>query len=102
MVGTMTRKTKWKAKERPKNAQPTRTKEGRKLVLFVVGRYFNHKPFNVVCMQIVGSNSNRRYKTNIYCQCNLPFSNRGLNKLKNNTNMLPEKTECKKTRIMTS
>jgi hypothetical protein len=50
MVGTITRKTKWKAKERPKDAQPIRTKEWRELVLLVVGRYFTHKPSNVACM----------------------------------------------------
>jgi len=30
MVETITRKTKRKAKERPKDTQPTRTKEGKK------------------------------------------------------------------------
>jgi len=57
---------------RPKDAQPTRTKEGRKLVLLMVGRYFTHKPSIVV-----RSNSNRRYKISISCQHNVLFSNRG-------------------------
>jgi hypothetical protein len=32
MVGTIMWKTKWKAKERPKDVQPTRIKEERELV----------------------------------------------------------------------
>jgi hypothetical protein len=71
MVKTITRKKKGKAKERPKNVQPVGTKEGRKLILLVVGSYFTHNPFNVTCMQIMKSNSNRRSRTNISCQCNL-------------------------------
>ncbi len=38
------------------------------LVPCMVGSYFTHNPFNVACMQIVRSNSNRRLKTNISCQ----------------------------------
>jgi len=40
-------KQKGKATERPKDVQPVGTKEGRKLVLIVVGNYFTHHPFNV-------------------------------------------------------
>jgi hypothetical protein len=47
MVGTITRKTKRKAKERPTNAQPEGTKEGRELIPLMVGSYFIHSPFNV-------------------------------------------------------
>jgi hypothetical protein len=71
MVETITQKIKGKGKERPKDAQSTRTKEGRELIVFVVGIYFTHNLFNVACMQIVRSNSNKRYKTNISCQHNL-------------------------------
>jgi hypothetical protein len=45
MARTITQKTKGKAKERPKDTQPTRTKEGRELVLFMVGNYFTLRPF---------------------------------------------------------
>jgi hypothetical protein len=49
MVRTITCKTKQKAKEMPKDVQPTRTKEGRKLVFLMVGRsYFTHNPSDVV------------------------------------------------------
>jgi hypothetical protein len=39
MVRTITWKTKGKAKERPKDTQPARAKEGRELVPLVVGSY---------------------------------------------------------------
>jgi hypothetical protein len=58
---------KGKAKERPKNVQLVGTKEGRKLVLIVVGNYLTHHPFNVTRMQIMKPNSNRRFRTNISC-----------------------------------
>jgi len=75
MAETITRKTKGKAKEKPKESafsqinstQPARTKEGRELVPFVVGSYFTHNLFNVVYMQIMKSNNNRRSRTNISC-----------------------------------
>jgi hypothetical protein len=38
------------------------------LVPLVVGSYFTHNLFNVVCMQIVNFNNNRRPKTNISWQ----------------------------------
>ncbi len=72
MAGTITRKTKGKAKERPEEAQPASTKEGRELVALVVGSYLTHSPSNVTSMQIVRSNSNRMSTTNISRQCNLP------------------------------
>jgi hypothetical protein len=71
MVETLTRKTKGKAKKKPKDMQPTRTEEGRKLVPFVVGSYLTHSTSNVTCMQIVRFNSNRRPRTSISCQHNL-------------------------------
>jgi hypothetical protein len=77
MAETITRKTKGKAKEKPKDTQPARTKEGRELVPFVVGSYFTHNLFNIVYMQIMKSNNNRRSRTNISCQRNLPFYNKG-------------------------
>ncbi len=73
MVETITQKTKGKAKERPKDVQPKRTKEGRELIPFVVRGYFTHNLSNVVCMQVMKSNHNRRYRTNISCQLNFPF-----------------------------
>jgi len=69
-------KDKRKAKERPKDTQRTGTKEGKELVPLVVGSYFTHNPFNVAYMQIMRSNSNRRSRTNISCQRNLPFYSR--------------------------
>jgi hypothetical protein len=62
---TITRKTKGKAKERPKDAEPIGTKEGRELVPLMVGSYFTHNPYNVTCMQIVRFNNNRRFKISI-------------------------------------
>jgi hypothetical protein len=60
MAITITWKTKGKAK---KYTTHTRTKEGRKLIPFVVGNYLTHNPFHVACMQIVRFNSNRRSRT---------------------------------------
>jgi len=73
MAKTITWKTKGKAKERPKDTQPAGTKEGRELVLLVVGNYLTHNLSNVIYMQIVRSNNNRRFRISISCQCNLPF-----------------------------
>jgi hypothetical protein len=53
------------------------TKEGKELVAFMVGIYFTHNPFNVTYMQIVISNSGRRYKTNNSCQCNFSLYSKG-------------------------
>jgi hypothetical protein len=50
MAETITQKTKGKAKERPKNALPIRTKKGRELVFLVVGNYLIHSPSNVTCI----------------------------------------------------
>jgi hypothetical protein len=77
MARTITHKTKRKAKERLKDKQPTRTKEGRELIPLVVRSYFTHNPSNVTYMQIIGFNSNRRSRTNIACQCNLLLYSRG-------------------------
>jgi hypothetical protein len=57
MAKTITRKTKWKAKERPKNVQPARTKEGRESVPLMVGRYLTCGLSNVISMQIVKSSN---------------------------------------------
>jgi hypothetical protein len=43
MVGTIIRETKGNAKRKPKDAQPTRTKERRELIPFVVGCYLTWK-----------------------------------------------------------
>jgi hypothetical protein len=53
MVKIITQKTKRKAKERSKDTELARTKEGRKLVLFMVGNYFTHNISNVTYMQIM-------------------------------------------------
>jgi hypothetical protein len=50
MVKIITWETKGKAKERQKDAPLERTKEGRELVLLMVGYYFTHNPSNVVRM----------------------------------------------------
>jgi hypothetical protein len=50
MAGTITRKTKEKAKERPIDKQTIGTKDGRMLVPLVVGNYLTHCPSNVPCM----------------------------------------------------
>jgi hypothetical protein len=39
-----------------------RTKEGKELVPLVVGSYLTHKPSNVTFIQIMRSNSNRRFR----------------------------------------
>jgi hypothetical protein len=75
MAKTITQKTKKKAKERPKDAQPTGIKEGRELVPFMVGCYLAHILSNVTGMQTM--RSNRRSKTSICYQCNLPLYNEG-------------------------
>jgi hypothetical protein len=76
MVETITKKTKGKAKERPKDAQPARTKEGRKLFLLMVGNYLTHSLSNVAIMQIMRFNSIRMSRINISCQHNLPLYNK--------------------------
>jgi len=55
MAETITRKTKGKAKERPKDAEPAGAKEGRELVPLMVRRYLIHHPFNVIHMQTMKS-----------------------------------------------
>ncbi len=61
---------KTEGQKKPKT--PTRTKEGRELVLLVVGNYFTHSPFNVACMQIMRPNIIKKSRTNISRQCNFP------------------------------
>jgi hypothetical protein len=50
MVKIITWETKGKAQERQKDAPLERTKEGRELVLLMVGYYFTDNPSNVVRM----------------------------------------------------
>ncbi len=76
MIRTITCKTKGKVKEMPKDTQHARTKEGRKLVLLMVGSYFTQNPSNVVYNQIMKFNNNRQPKTNISHQSNLPLYNK--------------------------
>jgi hypothetical protein len=77
MAITIKWKQKRKAKERPKDAQPIRTKKGRGLVPLVVGSYLTHGPSNVTNMQIVKSNNNGRSKRSITRQCNILLYSRG-------------------------
>jgi hypothetical protein len=84
---------KMEGQRKPKT--PTRTKEGRELVLLVVGNYFTHSSFNVACMQIMRPNSIKKSRTNISRQCNLPFYSKGLSMLKNNINTLDTNTHKK-------
>jgi hypothetical protein len=73
MVGTITRKTKGRAKKRPKDVQLVGTKEGRELIPLMVGIFFTHNLSNVAYMHIMRFNNNRRPRTSIFCQHNLPF-----------------------------
>jgi hypothetical protein len=50
MVGTITWKTRGKAKERPKDMQPMGSNKGRELVRVVVGGYLTQSPSNVTLM----------------------------------------------------
>jgi len=77
MVGTIMQKTKGKAKKRPQDVQPRGVKEGKELVPLMVESYFTHNLSNVICMQVVRSNNNRRPRTSISHQHNLPFYCRG-------------------------
>jgi hypothetical protein len=45
-----------------KCAQLARTKEGKELVPLVVGSYLTHNPSNVTFIQIMRSNSHRRFR----------------------------------------
>jgi hypothetical protein len=67
MARTITLKieTKGQANERSKDVQPTRTKEGRKLIPLVEGSYLTHSLSNVTSMKIMRCNNNRRFRTNI-------------------------------------
>jgi hypothetical protein len=97
MVGIITLKTKGKTKERPKDMQPARTKEGRKLFPLGEGSYLTHNPSNVTCMQILRCNNNRRFRTNISPTNTIFLSIVQVKKtLKSNINMLPEKLNAKR------
>jgi hypothetical protein len=73
MAKTITWKTK---REGQKKHNPQEPKKG-ELIPVVVGSYPTHSPSNVTYMQIEKFNNNRRFKTNISHQRNLPFYNRG-------------------------
>jgi len=78
MAKTITKKTKGKAKKKRTNVYPTKTKEGKELIPFVLERYLTHILSNyVACMQIMRFNNNYRSRTNISYQHNFPFYNRG-------------------------
>ncbi len=59
----ITLKTKGKAKERPKDTQLVGTKDKGELVPLMVGSYLTYSLSIVVNMQIMRSNSNRRFRT---------------------------------------
>jgi hypothetical protein len=102
MVKIITQKTKKKAKERSKDTQFARTKEGGERSPFMVGTYFTHNTSNVIYMQIVKFNSYRESRTSISCQCNFPFNNRSQSMLKNIINTMPKILIVKGQRQMTS
>ncbi len=82
--------------------KPTRTKEGREIIPFMVESYLTHNFSNVTYMQMVRSNSNMRSRTSISRQCNFPFYSKSSSTLKSNINMLHEKLNAKRQRQMTS
>jgi hypothetical protein len=59
MAKTIVGETKRKPKKGKRTQSPKEPKR-RGLVPLVVGSYFTHSPFNVMCMQIVKSNNNGR------------------------------------------
>jgi len=48
-------------------------KEGRELMLLVVGNYLTHGPPNVACTQIMGFNSNGRSRQALFANAIFPF-----------------------------
>jgi hypothetical protein len=78
MVGTITRETKREGPRKTKGRTICRNqKKGKELILLVVGSYFTHSPSNVICMQIMRSNSSGRFITNIIRQRNLLIYSKG-------------------------
>jgi hypothetical protein len=73
MVKSITWKTKGKANKRSTIMQPARTKEGRKLVRVMVRSYVTHILSNVTDMQIMRFKNNKRFRTSIAHQRNLPL-----------------------------
>jgi hypothetical protein len=97
MVGTIVGETKREGQRKAKRCTCHKNKiKGKKLVLLVVGSYFIHSPFNVACMQIMKSNNNGKFRTNINYQHNFPFYSKGKSTLKNSINMLLEKLNAKR------
>jgi hypothetical protein len=60
MVGIITQKTKEKAKRRTTLSNQSRERGSPS------GSYFTHSPSNIVSLQIMRSNNNRRFRTNIF------------------------------------
>ncbi len=78
MAKTITGETKKEIQRKAKRRIAHRNQKKRKKVIpFVVRRYFTHGSSNVAYMQIMKSNSNGRSKTNIACQRNLPLYSKG-------------------------
>jgi hypothetical protein len=78
MARTITKETKKEGQGKAKRRTTQKNKKKRReLVPLMVGSYLTHNGFNVVNMQIMGSNSNGGSKISITRQCNLPFYNRG-------------------------
>jgi hypothetical protein len=74
MARTITRRQKSEGQRKAKRrTAPRNQRKERELVPLEVGSYLTHGLSNVVYMQIVRSNSNKKYKTSITCQHNLPF-----------------------------
>jgi hypothetical protein len=78
MTRTIKKETKREGQKKTKRRTTCKNqKKGKKLVPFMVGGNLTHGPFNVTYMQIMKSNSNGKFRTNITFQFNLPLYNRG-------------------------
>jgi len=65
-------------REGQKKAKKTRMNQRRERASPSRGRKLStHSPSNVACMQIMTPNSNKRFRTSISCQRNLPFYSKG-------------------------
>ncbi len=66
MAKTITREIKREGQRKAKRCTtPKNQKKGKKLVPLMVGNYLTHDLSNVAFMQIMRSNSNGRFRTNI-------------------------------------
>jgi hypothetical protein len=75
--------------------QPARTKIIIIIIPLIIGSYLIHSPSDVAYIQVMRSNNNKRSRTSIFHQQNLPLYSRSQSTLKSNINMLPEKLNPK-------